>query len=98
MNPFKIFISVLLILLSSKSFCQEKLTIGFQLGPTKGFPSYSDDGGIYNAVGGSFGVSVIFWERNNFLLETGYYKYQIGYVKKIDVPNFYNRGFGGGFE
>jgi hypothetical protein len=86
-DPQKILLTFFLIL-SMKGYSQEKILVGFQLGPNIGYPKGSgESSGIYNGVEGVWGINMTLINKHGILLETGRFKTAINYSTNIQDPD-----------
>jgi hypothetical protein len=84
----------LFLTLSLRVHGQEKILVGFQLGPNFGYPKGSDyNGGIYNGMEGVWGINMALVNKNGIVLETGRYKSMIDYGTDIRISG-HSRAFG----
>ncbi|MBX9851151.1 MAG: hypothetical protein K2X86_05265 [Cytophagaceae bacterium] len=86
---FREIILIIFTCFSVEALAQRQIFIGFELGPTLGYPRYRESQyGNLNTIGGSWGLNVSAKVKNNFFFESGIYKYNFGYESN---EQFYNQ-------
>lgn len=85
---FKIITLIAFIFIVGNAFSQRQILVGFELGPTWGYPrNFDPAGGNLNNIGGSWGANLAVKIQKNFFIESGIYKYSYGYSSVVQLAN-----------